>query len=63
MSTSTPFGPPGEPEYVGSDKPADSPGGAPGDRRWGVLAAVTAAVVGVVALGGWGAYALLAGDG
>ena len=63
MSTNTPFGPSGGPEYIGSDVPSEAPDRGPDGKRWGVMGAVTAGVVGVVALGGWGAYALLAGSG
>ncbi|MGH8967750.1 MAG: DUF3352 domain-containing protein, partial [Actinomycetes bacterium] len=63
MSTNTPSGPAGGPEYIGADIASDDSGAGPGAKRWGTLGAVTAGVVGVVALGGWGAYALLAGGG
>ena len=63
MSTNTPSGPSGGPEYIGSDIPSEAPDRGPDGKRWGVMGAVTAGVVGVVALGGWGAYALLAGGG
>lgn len=63
MSTNNPFGPSGGPEYIGSDIPSEAPDGPHEGKRWGVMGAVTAGVVGVVALGGWGAYALLAGGG
>lgn len=64
MSTNTPFGPAdGGPEYVGQDIGSDPTDVAPTRRRWSAIGAATAGVVGMVALGGWGAYALLAGGG
>ena len=49
---------PGEPEYLASD--GDTPRSGP---RWGLVAGASAAVVGMVAAGGWGLAQLMAAPG
>ncbi len=63
MSTNTPFGSAGDPEYVGSASAGTATRTGGPDKKLGMLAAAAVAVVAVVGLGGWGAYTLLSGAG
>lgn len=60
MSSNTPFGSAGGPEYLGPEMPSETVSRAGGGKKWVALGAAVG-VAGVVGLGGWAAVTLMSG--
>jgi len=64
VSSNTPPNPAaGDPEYLASDSAGGASNASGSGRKLGVLGGAAVGVAAVIGLGGWGAYALLAGGG